>query len=223
MPAVVRAGGIPSPIPCRFDELSIDIPENQILFAAARALATYPDVEPSIRQALRRTAGALDGVEAVDPRQLRAFHLTRLNLYYEPALRLAQVVLNSGGVRDREGHLEASAFLIDMNRLFERFVTVQLRRLLAGSLEVRDQEQTHLDLGRKIPMRPDLVFYRRGRPVLVADIKYKLTDEGVGRTGDYYQLLAYSTAIGLRSGVLSTRPTKNNDLSQHEWCEVGLT
>ncbi len=202
MPAMLRSGGMPAPIACRFDELSIDIPENRILFTAARALSTYPDVAPAVRRDLRRTVGVLDGVEAVDPRALPPITLTRLNRHYEPTLRLAEVILRSGGVRDRAGTLEASTFLIDMNRLFERFVTIQLRRLLVGKLEVRDQELTHLDIGRKIRMYPDLVFYRRGEPVLVADIKYKLTDDGLGRNGDYYQLLAYCTALGLKRGVL---------------------
>jgi len=115
---------------------------------------------------------------------------------------MAEVILRSGGVRDRAGTLEASTFLIDMNRLFERFITFQLRRLLAGKLEVRDQEQTHLDVGHKTTMYPDLVFYRRSQPVLVADVKYKLTDDGLGRNGDYYQLLAYCSALELHRGVL---------------------
>jgi 5-methylcytosine-specific restriction enzyme subunit McrC len=202
MPAVLRAGGMPAPIPCRFDELSVDIAENQILRTAALALATFPDVAPEVRRGLRRTVGVLDGVASVDPRAVPPINLTRLNSYYEPALRMAELILRSGGVRDRAGALEASTFLIDMNHLFERFVTLQLRRLLAGKLEVRDQMQTHLDIGRKIPMRPDLVFYRRGEPVLVADIKYKVTEDGIGRNADYYQLLAYCQAYGVGHGVL---------------------
>ena len=136
IPAVIRGGGIPSPIPCRFDELSIDIPENQILNAAANILVSYPEVAPKVRQSLRRTNGILDGVSSVDRRQPPMIHLTRLNRYYQSALRMADVILHSGGFRDREGRLEASTFLIDMNRLFERFITEELRRRLAGRLEV---------------------------------------------------------------------------------------
>ncbi len=142
VPAMLRTGGMPAPIPCRFDELSIDIAENRILRTAAIALTTYPDVAPAVRRNLRRSVGVLDGVALVDSRAIPPVNLTRLNRYYEPALRMAEVILRSGGVRDRAGTLEASTFLIDMNRLFERFVTIQLRRLLAGKLEVRDQE-TH--------------------------------------------------------------------------------
>jgi len=202
IPAMLRTGGMPAPISCRFDELSIDIPENQILRAAADILATYPDISPMVRRNLRRTVGVLDGVEVVDPRAVPSVNLTRLNRYYEPALRMAQVILRSGGIKDRSGRLEASTFLIDMNHLFERFVTVQLRRFLAGRLEVRDQVKTYLDTGRQVTMYPDLVFYRRGVPVLVADVKYKLTDDGLGRTADYYQLMAYCSALDLPSGIL---------------------
>ena len=166
------------------------------------ALATFPDVAPAVRRDLRRSVGALDGVELVDPRAMPTIHWTRLNSYYEPALRMAELILRSGGVRDRAGSLEASTFLIDMNHLFERFVTIQLRRLLSGRLEVRDQARTHLDVGRKVPMRPDLILYRRGIPVLVADVKYKLTEDGLGRNADYYQLHAYCQALRLGKGAL---------------------
>jgi 5-methylcytosine-specific restriction enzyme subunit McrC len=202
MPVMLRAGGMPAPIACRFDELSIDIPENRILRTAAVVLSTVPDVAPTVRRNLRRSVGVLDGVEIVDPRAIPPINLTRLNRYYEPALRMAQVILRSGGIKHRAGRLEASTFLIDMNHLFERFVTIQLRRLLAGKLEVRDQVQTYLDTGHKVTMYPDLVFYRRGEPVLVADVKYKLIDDGLGRNPDYYQLLAYCSALGLTTGTL---------------------
>ena len=218
MPAVVRAGGMPAPVPCRFDELSVDIPENRILRTAALALATYPDVDPGVRRNLRRTVGVLDGVAHVDPRAVPPITLTRLNRYYEPALRLAEVILRAGGVRDRAGTLEASTFLIDMNRLFERFVTIQFRRHLAGKLEVRDREQTYLDVGRKIPMRPDLIFYRGGEPVLVADIKYKLSEDGKGRNDDYYQLLAYCQALGLTEGCLIY--AANSEKERPAWAQV---
>ena len=37
---------------------------------------------------------------------------------------------------------------------------------------------------------------------MVADIKYKLTSDARARANDYYQLLAYTTALDLREGVL---------------------
>ena len=51
-------------------------------------------------------------------------------------------------------------------------------------------------------MYPDLILYRRGVAVLVADVKYKLSDEGLGRNTDYYQLLAYTARLDLDRGLL---------------------
>ena len=36
----------------------------------------------------------------------------------------------------------------------------------------------------------------------MADIKYKLTDDARAQTSDYYQLLAYTTALDLPEGVM---------------------
>ena len=53
-------------------------------------------------------------------------------------------------------------------------------------------------------MYPDFLIHPPGvpdRPVLVADAKYKLTSN-LGNNADHYQLLAYSTVLGVQAGVL---------------------
>ncbi len=61
----------------------------------------------------------------------------------------------------------------------------------------------YLGVGRTVPMAPDLVFRRPGGDLAFAgDAKYKLTSDGRGRNGDYYQLFAYLTALDIREGVL---------------------
>ena len=64
------------------------------------------------------------------------------------------------------------------------------------------QTRAHLGVGNRVLMRPDLEFRRRGKPAYVADIKYKLTADANARNADYYQLLAYTTALDLPEGVL---------------------
>jgi 5-methylcytosine-specific restriction enzyme subunit McrC len=89
-----------------------------------------------------------------------------------------------------------------MNEVFEQFVEHRLRDALRGHLEVRGQDRLHLDHRQLVRMRPDIVFRRGTRRVYVADAKYKLTADGLGKHSDYYQLLAYATAMGLPEGVL---------------------
>lgn len=51
-------------------------------------------------------------------------------------------------------------------------------------------------------MRPDFVWSRGGVPVLVADAKYKAEKLDGFPNADLYQLLAYTTVMGLREGHL---------------------
>ena len=110
--------------------------------------------------------------------------------------------------------------MVDMNLLFERFVTDRLQRALWNRLEVKYQYSTHLDPAGRVTIRPDLVFRRRGEEVFVGDLKYKRV-EGQSNlsTSDHYQLLAYTTALDLPEGVLiycrdaDDRGSKNDSIT----------
>ena len=127
---------------------------------------------------------------------------TRLNEHYKPALRLARLVLENLTLQDAIGETQASSFMVDMNHLFERFVTERLRRALRGSLDVKDQHGDKLDKERTVAIRPDLVFNSQGSAKFVADVKYKLTDDSAGgRNTDYYH------AVGLHH---RSRPSRGH-------------
>lgn len=204
--AQFRSPGLATPVACAYDEFTVDIAENRYLLAALRRLLRVPGVPPAVRRTLlhelTRFEGVADG-EAVDVELLDRLVITRLNRHYEPALRLAQVVLRDLTLLDRAGSTEASAFLVDMNELFQRFVTDRLRRHLRGRLTVDAEPTHHLGERRMVPVQPDLLFLAGRVPAYVGDVKYKLTGTGGrARSGDYYQLLAYTTALRLPEGVL---------------------
>lgn len=202
--AQFRQAGVPLPVACRYDEYTPDIFENRYVKAAARLAVRVPGVQAEDRRRMLQQVVALEDVsdDPVRPDDLDRLLFTRLNAHYEPALRLARLLLENLTLVDQRGNRSASSFLVDMNRLFEEFVTQRLRRALRGRLEVRNQVPAHLGVGRQVPMRPDLVFRKQGMEVYVADIKYKLTADASARTSDYYQLLAYTTALDLPEGVL---------------------
>ena len=155
------------------------------------------------RRLLQQVVSLEDVSDApAQPDDLDRISITRLNAHYEPALRLARLLLQNLTLVDQRGVTTASSFLVDMNKLFERFVTERLRRALLGRLEVRSQGSVYLGEKSRVRMQPDLEFRRRGSPVYVADIKYKLTADAVARNADYYQLLAYTTALDLPEGIL---------------------
>lgn len=196
--------GVAVPVACRYDNYTADIAENRYLRAAVRLALRVPLVPAQDRRRLMQQLVALDDVAdvPVQPDDLDRITVTRLNTHYEPALRLARLLLENLTLVDQRGRTTASSFIVDMNRLFERFVTERLRRALRGRLEVRAQSLVHLSEGRQVPMNPDVEFRHRGTTVLVGDIKYKLTADAHARNADYYQLLAYTTALDLPEGVL---------------------
>ena len=199
-----RQAGAQLPVACRYDEYTPDIFENRYVKAAANLAVRVPRVKTEDRRRLLRQIAALEDVSdtSVRAEDLDRLLFTRLNAHYEPALRLARLLLSNLTLVDQRGDRSASSFLVDMNRLFEDFVTHRLRRELRGRLELRSQFDTHLGVRSQVPIRPDLVFRSRGKEVYVADIKYKLTADARARTSDYYQLLAYTTALDLPEGVL---------------------
>ena len=203
--AQFRQAGVALPVACQYDEYTPDIAENRYLKAATRLALRVPRIDPEDRRRLLQQVASLedvaDGFMPAD--YLDQMAITRLNAHYQPALRLARLLLENLTLADQSGQHAASSFVVDMNRLFENFVTQRLRRALKGHLEVRDQvSNNYLDTRQQVPIRPDLVFRRQGHEVYVADIKYKITDDARARTSDYYQLLAYSTALDLPEGVL---------------------
>ena len=197
--------GVVIPMHCKFTEFTADLIENSYLKAAISRSLRVAGVQPIDRRRLMQHLVTLEDVG--DARHHHADSdrvvFTRLNEHYKPALRLARLVLANLTLQDAVGATQASSFMLDMNDLFERFVTERLRRALRGRLEVKDQHRDRFDEDRRVAIRPDLLFSSRGTARFVADIKYKLTDDGAGgRTADYYQLLAYTTALDLPEGVL---------------------
>ncbi len=195
--------GLPR-VQCRYDEYTLDCPENQLLLAALRAVVASPAVAVHRRDLAHRLAADFFGVQDVPPRGLLGKAPPtpdRLNAHYSLALQLADLVLRASGLLHELGATEANGFLIDMNRLFEVFVFRKLRTLLARhGVQTRGQVRQPFDRDRQLQLRPDLLFRHPSGRRLVADTKYKLGVEP--RSGDLYQMLAYCRVLGVRQGLL---------------------
>jgi 5-methylcytosine-specific restriction enzyme subunit McrC len=204
VPAQIRLAGLPLPAECRFDDYTADIPLNRILRGAAVRLLRLPGVTIPTRQALQRLAAQLGEADLPRPADLQGRTVfTRLTEHCRPAEHLARMVLGASSLLDAVGATGAAVFLIDMNKAFEAFVAARLTRYLTGQLVVHTQRSARLDTGRHIKIRPDIIFERQpGTVAYIADSKYKITDDGYGREADYYQILAYTSALNAPEGML---------------------
>ena len=200
-----RRFGVPFPVEVSFDEFTADILANQLVKAATHRLGLSPLRSGEARRNLGWLASILDEVSPVEfPRnRVPEVRFGRLNEHYRGVVELSRLILRHGAFEAGRGEVRASGFLMDMNAVFQEFVTQALRETLGTSrLLFREKEIDSLDEAEGVGLRPDLTWWRDSRCVFVGDVKYKnLTGTRVP-AGDIYQMLAYATASDLPGGML---------------------
>ncbi len=200
-----RRFGVPLPVEVRYDEFTDDILSNQLVKAAAVWLGGMRLRSPEARRGLGWVAAMLDNVSYVEfpPREVPEVKFDRLNEHYRGVVTLARLVLRRGAFEADRGQVRASGFLMDMNQVFQEFVTVALREALGVTERTFGEYRIpSLDEAGRVRLRPDLVWREGSSSVFVGDAKYKrIRDERIPNA-DLYQLLAYTTALNLPGGLL---------------------
>ena len=198
--------GFMLPIDVRYDEFTEDIVENRLIKAAAARLARMRLRSRDARAGLSWVAGMLEQVALVEfsASDLPETHFTRLNEHYREVLALAHLILRHSAFSSARGAVRASGFLVNMNNLFQEFLTVALRESLGVSSDILHSERVvELYEDGRAKLKPDLSWWDDGICSFVGDAKYKnLTDNRSVPGADLYQLLAYATALNLPGGLL---------------------
>lgn len=200
---IAQTPGLPTPVPCRFDEHTADIPINRLLRAAVEQARRVPSLGPRWKHRLHAQLAELTEVVTpmIDASWVRSWQPAPMERHYEAAVRLAYLLLNQHSLRNEVGETSSNTFLLNMNDLFEKWVTRRLAEQIRG-LQVVSQHGVALGFDREIPMNPDITLWSDRTVVAVADCKYKLMHDGDGRSADYYQALAYATAYDLQDAWL---------------------
>ena len=124
--------GLFPPIEVSYDEFTEDIEPNRIIKAAIVRLGRMRIRSGKDRRRLREFDQILGQVAEVEypPGAIPEVSFHRLNRHYEPAIRLAQLILRSTSIELLPGAARSSTFLVDMNKVFENFMVVALRETL---------------------------------------------------------------------------------------------
>ena len=200
-----RRFGIPLPVEVRYDEFTDDILENQLVKAAAARLGRMRLRSRDARVGLGRTAAILDNVSAVEfpPNNVPEVHFDRLNEHYRGVVGLSRLILRHSAFQSERGEVRAVGFLMDMNKVFQEFVTLALRDALGVSpYAFGEWRIPSLDEDGNVSLRPDLVWREGSSYTFVGDAKYKDVSSEHAPNADLYQLLAYVTALNLPGGLL---------------------
>lgn len=182
----------PDKVYCRYQEYSVDIPENRLLKKALifsqKILYTHPQgasrapLEHALHQCLSAFAHVGDEIEVSE---LKHFKYQKLFRTYSEAIRLAQIILRRydyslTNVTSKEE--ACPVFWLDMSLLFEHYVLGLLREAYGDKIEYQAQGNTG---------RPDFICHD---PRLVMDAKYMPRFNGRGRINSYIirQLSGYA-------------------------------
>jgi 5-methylcytosine-specific restriction enzyme subunit McrC len=188
---------------CRFDDFTADIVENQLFRCTLQAMLSWPQLAPHVRREALRVLGRFDGVaDTPATKHAAPLPITRLNEHYEDAMRLSRLVLQAMSLSHEAGDQQANSLMVDMDDLFQRWIAQELDLRLAPEMRIERDEDVWLDEGRAVTMAPDLVVRRGAEVVLVGDAKYSMGADGYMASRDYLELVAYTTAMGLPTGLL---------------------
>lgn len=202
---IARWPALPIPLELAYDDYSADVAENRLIRGATELLLRLPLIPASARKRLLQVRAILEDVAPTPPgTAVQAPPITRLNSRYRAALALGELILRSASISTTQGRVKSVAFVFDMNVVFEDFLSAALGSSLeryGGHLRLQHGRE-HLDLQRRIQLIPDITWWKGGRCLAVIDAKYKPLAQAGFPNADAYQMLAYSTALGLDRGYL---------------------
>ena len=188
------------PFEVTFDDFVEDIPENQILKRALHISLKYGLQNRSLRNQAQNLLFNFKDVSDIS--EVPAWNESRLNSNYWNALRLAELIISGNGFHENTGDIQINGFSIDMYKVFEDFVAKQLAERINSSDDlVATQKSLLLDVGGIYREKPDVIWYRQGKPFQVLDTKYKQPEGETQQRdslNDLRQVISYASLLGLK-------------------------
>ena len=195
---------------CHYEEHTADVEENQILawtlWCIAHSGLCTERVIPTVRRAYHLLQGLVT-LQPYSPEACVGRQYNRLNEDYRPLHALCRFFLEQSGASHEIGDRTTLPFLVDMARLYERFVAEWFKAhrgtvLLPLGFDIRSQQRVYVGQGKALYFDIDLVVQdmATGAAKYVLDTKYKASTAPA--SSDIAQVLAYAEAKGCQEAVL---------------------
>lgn len=190
-----------------FDEFTPNCPENRLVKSALMLL--YKQTRSSRNKTdIKTLLAAFDHVpSSVD----YAGDFSKAGKDYGTLLLWCKIFLTGKSFTSFSGSGVAFALLFPMETLFERYVAVQLKKILpTGDFSLSIQDKTHYLFPyphKRFLLRPDIVITRkRDNAIFICDTKWKLLSSRTANFGisqsDMYQMYAYQKKYNAKNITL---------------------
>ncbi len=208
---------------CSYEDLTYDNLENRIILKAATLLVPLIKFNENIKRELLRYSLMLReevSLAGIMPDDCDKVQFSRLNENYGTIIQLSKAILQNYFIRStHRGESIGFNFIVNMNKVFEDFITIMLEELVEEGEIFSGYElekQTAFDTlvkERKIVTKPDIILKKWNDskktydyPVII-DAKYKMKPANQ----DYYQVIAYSLALKSAEKCYLVLPVANQD------------
>jgi 5-methylcytosine-specific restriction enzyme subunit McrC len=196
--------GTDFPFQVSYDDFVEDIAENQIIKKALLISLKFGLQDKKLRNNAQNLLYIFKDVTEVS--LAPSWNPSRLNVHYWNALQLAELIISGNGFHERSGDVQINGFSIDMYKVFEEFVAKQLAQRINGSADkIETQKSLPLDVGGVYREKPDVIWYRNGKPFQVMDTKYKKPEGETQQRdslSDLRQVISYASLLGLKEAHL---------------------
>lgn len=166
---------------CEYDELEYDNIDNRIIFHTlliSEKIAITSDLKKNLILLIEQFSGVVQNVpiSVIDvDRVMRSY--TRQNMHYEDAHRLCKLIMENTGISDYyDGKTQFTVpFFMDMNKIFEEFVTKLFEKYYPDDVEPQKRQQAwKVNDSYWKHMRPDIILKSKiDETVTIVDVKYK--------------------------------------------------
>ncbi|MDY6308478.1 MAG: McrC family protein [Oribacterium sp.] len=183
-----------------YDEFVVNRAENRIVKATLEKLLRISADEENIRN-IRRLLSAFEQVHASVnyDKDFSQIVLDRSTKYYEDILKWSKIFLKNRSFTTFSGNTVARAILFPMEKIFESYVAMELRKYIdpAWTLEAQKQGMFLFDEPEKFSLRPDIVITRDDGTRVILDTKWKKLNDSSSKNygisqADMYQMFAYA-------------------------------
>lgn len=221
---------------CRFDELTEDVKENQLIAATLKNMVSkkYNDSRVSkdckaLFNLFSKELNLQEMVHKTTPnkwvQEIERLPRTRLNAYYDDAFQWAKMYWKAMSLSFEVGKVRSHSFLLDMNELFEAYIgKLLIQQLKDFGISVTLQNYDTLAKEGKIRIIPDIIIKSQSGQEIVIDTKYIVRRDASSINSNVFQMLAYLTARQTNHGILlyaggheRVDQIKNSDFTIHQW------
>jgi 5-methylcytosine-specific restriction enzyme subunit McrC len=168
----------PPKIYCSFAEMSQDILENRIVKYTLYYLSQCYFIDESVNAELLRYFRLFDQISLVTiaKENFTSIEYTPINQHYRTILTICELLLKDSSIDEETlGEKTAISFLIDMNKLFEKFVVNLLKEKLFSldsNFNIDEQKREFADIQNELELRLDILINYNEQPLLILDTKY---------------------------------------------------